>query len=875
MRTIISLPLTIIILLILTGCEALTTEEDAETSEHTNQAPTIEITGDAHVSMEIGETYNDAGATASDAEDGDLTDSIQTTSNVDTSVAGSYQVSYTVTDSDGLSDQVSRSVQVNETAATEPETDIGVNSSPTIEITGDTTVDIEQGVTYNDPGAKASDAEDGDLTGEIRTTSNVNTSIVGTYWVYYAVSDSDGASAQATRSVLVYETVTSEPENTVPTISINGNPLVSIELGAAYNDQGAVAEDAEDGDLTDQIVTTSEVNTAIAGTYQVSYTVVDSDGSSAQAVRTVEVLIGTNRGSYPVSWESNFSIPPQDANGWSILTPSADSRLIYISSSEGDDDTAQFYEVDDSEIGSDPFAPVGSVAAYATIDAALSQMRKGYPDYVLLKRGDSWRRGSFINPGAGRSATERAVLSAYGALTDDRPLVENAGLFLNTSSYLAVVGIHFRDTKRNPDSAEFVGFDAVGGGNGIGATVYSAAGGLLFEDCWFEWFSGNVIQSWAFDSDGNKLSIPDIIVRRNIFNNNYSVSSHSQGLYSFMTSMLLEENIFDHNGWYQQRSGASTSEGQATIFNHNTYFGHVHDTIFRNNIFLRASSISTKFTSNTTSGTNRIFVRNLLLDNNFYAEGEVGISLGGNKDQNNGPRWDNILVTNNVLTGIGRSFPTNRGLGWGIEISDWNSGLVSDNLMSNWGESGVYTNTWGIKSTGHVTDTIIDSNIIYNLYSTFGVLSFTDAGVSGAQNRIVVSNNEIAALYETKGRIIDYTIAPTQQEFSDNYYYFAKDQSQWFNSSSGRISLTDFMSLSEDTNSVAELREYVAPERSITTYLNALGYASGLNDETEIPALVERLKQQRKGNWDENLTATAINNFFRNGFCIVGNSSCR
>ena len=44
----------------------------------------------------------------------------------------------------------------------------------------------------------------------------------------------------------------------------------------------------------------------------------------------------------------DFNLYPRETNGWdesgwSIITPSEDSRLIYVSSSSGNDDTAEFY----------------------------------------------------------------------------------------------------------------------------------------------------------------------------------------------------------------------------------------------------------------------------------------------------------------------------------------------------------------------------------------------------------------------------------------------------------------------------------------------------------------------------------------------------
>ena len=63
--------------------------------------PTLTLVGPAEVSLDVGEPYNDAGATAADAMDGDLTPRIETTNPVDTSVIGTYMVRYDVTDLSG------------------------------------------------------------------------------------------------------------------------------------------------------------------------------------------------------------------------------------------------------------------------------------------------------------------------------------------------------------------------------------------------------------------------------------------------------------------------------------------------------------------------------------------------------------------------------------------------------------------------------------------------------------------------------------------------------------------------------------------------------------------------------------------------------
>jgi len=80
------------------------------------------------------------------------------------------------------------------------------------------------------------------------------------------------------------------PDITPPIIKLNGRSTVIINVGDTYEDEGATAIDNVDGDLTDQIVVESNVNTSEAGIYTVTYNVTDSFGNKAiKVIRTVIV----------------------------------------------------------------------------------------------------------------------------------------------------------------------------------------------------------------------------------------------------------------------------------------------------------------------------------------------------------------------------------------------------------------------------------------------------------------------------------------------------------------------------------------------------------------------------------------------------------
>jgi hypothetical protein len=76
-----------------------------------------------------------------------------------------------------------------------------------------------------------------------------------------------------------------------PVIQRLGESSVTVTVGTGYNDAGATATDTIDGNLTHRIVVHNPVNTAVVGTYTVTYRVRDRSGNAAAPVtRTVQVV---------------------------------------------------------------------------------------------------------------------------------------------------------------------------------------------------------------------------------------------------------------------------------------------------------------------------------------------------------------------------------------------------------------------------------------------------------------------------------------------------------------------------------------------------------------------------------------------------------
>ena len=107
-------------------------------------APTITRIGSAIVNVTQGSTYVDAGATASDAIDGNLTSSIAVTNTVDVNTVGSYTVRYNVSDfATNAATEVTRTVNVLAPTPTQtptPTPTITPTATPTLTPTATPTV---------------------------------------------------------------------------------------------------------------------------------------------------------------------------------------------------------------------------------------------------------------------------------------------------------------------------------------------------------------------------------------------------------------------------------------------------------------------------------------------------------------------------------------------------------------------------------------------------------------------------------------------------------------------------------------------------------------------------------------------------------------
>lgn len=248
---------------------------ETKTSSDTT-APAITVLGDNPATINQGEPYTDAGATAEDDVDGSVT--VTTSGSVDADTVGTYTITYQAVDNSGNKATAKRIVNVLAVTGL-PDT-----NPPVITVLGDNPATINQGEAYTDAGATAEDAVDGSV--EVTSEGSVDTQTVGTYTITYRASDASGNQATAQREVDVVA-VEEATDTTPPIITVLGDNPTTIHQGDSYTDAGATAEDEVDGSV--DVTRSGSVDTNTVGSYTITYEASDEAGNQVTATRTVNV----------------------------------------------------------------------------------------------------------------------------------------------------------------------------------------------------------------------------------------------------------------------------------------------------------------------------------------------------------------------------------------------------------------------------------------------------------------------------------------------------------------------------------------------------------------------------------------------------------
>ena len=193
----------------------------------------------------------------------DLSDMVVITGNVDNSLVGSYKVSASVK---YLFYNVKKEFIVN----------VVDKIAPSIVLKGDNPTYVCPNKDYVEDGYSAEDNYDGDITDKVETVIEDNS-------VLYRVFDSSSNKGKIKREII-------HEDKDSPSIVLNGKETVYIYKGSSYKEDGYSAYDDCDGDITDKVVVTNNVNSNVTGKYKITYEVKDSSDNSFSIDREVIVI---------------------------------------------------------------------------------------------------------------------------------------------------------------------------------------------------------------------------------------------------------------------------------------------------------------------------------------------------------------------------------------------------------------------------------------------------------------------------------------------------------------------------------------------------------------------------------------------------------
>ena len=197
----------------------------------------------------------------------DVTENVRIIGEVDYQKIGEYKIKFELDTSSGIYSKEA----VVKIVDTKP---------PKITLEGEENYKLSYTKKYTEPGYKAIDEYEGDLTANVQIRKlEIDEKRID---IKYEVSDSSGNKAEKLRTVELIDDVP-------PVLTLNGEDKTVVYLNDEYEEKGAKAKDEIEGDLTDQISILGSVNTSKEGTYIITYKVADFNGNETKKEREVEV----------------------------------------------------------------------------------------------------------------------------------------------------------------------------------------------------------------------------------------------------------------------------------------------------------------------------------------------------------------------------------------------------------------------------------------------------------------------------------------------------------------------------------------------------------------------------------------------------------
>ena len=146
------------------------------------------------------------------------------------------------------------------------------------ELLGQKSVILGVGDVYNDSGYNAH-VFDWDINGKVQVDSNLDTEVIGDYHIKYILPFFN-EEYHLERNIEVVD-------NIPPTIELVGDSEIKLYTNDEYHENGAIANDNYDGDISDKIKIESNLDVSQEGEYAIKYVAYDSSGNRSDILRKI------------------------------------------------------------------------------------------------------------------------------------------------------------------------------------------------------------------------------------------------------------------------------------------------------------------------------------------------------------------------------------------------------------------------------------------------------------------------------------------------------------------------------------------------------------------------------------------------------------
>jgi hypothetical protein len=409
-----------------------------------------------------------------------------------------------------------------------------------------------------------------------------------------------------------------------------------------------------------------------------------------------------------------------DQTGWTVLSPSLDTRFIYVSSREGSD-----------------LDPGTADRPIRTLHEAMLRVRDGFPDWILLASGDAFTEGFIGWNKSGRSASEPIVISTYGGTEPAILLTPTHGFYawgIPRLANLVITDIDFV-LKWNGQGEGPVGFN-----------TKVPSENLLIEGCLFSGYVNSV------EIDGVSGIARTSRIRRNVFRDPIRtdpMNGSAHVYFAHYDGVLIEENVFDNS---------DENETAGHYLSHAIYLGENNppNNIVRGNIARNGGRTN----YNIRSGG--------LIEDNLSIRGAQGITAGISYAQTTPPAIlrDNVIIES-------RNNQSGQYLGFGISLDKVSGVTLLNNLICNATDG---LDHKAIALAASVANVSITNNVIYNWGEAvrYGWDTIKLSGAPAGPVRITgnqVQQHTDSVLF----RIENVTAMPNAVTLGGNEWFSARD----------------------------------------------------------------------------------------------------